>query len=68
MLLRLSLPYMRFILVLLLVFWGWSLQAQRFLKGTVVDEKGVAIPYAKLYVKNDASLRTVYRPCPVCPA
>ena len=50
---------MRIFLVLLLVFWGWSLQAQRFLKGTVVDNNDSPIPFAKLYVKNDASLRTV---------
>jgi len=50
---------MRFLLVLLVILLGSSIQAQRFLKGTVVDEKGVAIPYAKLFVKNDASLRTV---------
>ncbi|MEY4127155.1 MAG: CarboxypepD reg-like domain, partial [Bacteroidota bacterium] len=43
-------------LVLILSFSGFS---QRFLKGTVVDEKQQPIPYAKLYVKNDPSLRTV---------
>ena len=43
-------------LVLILSFSGLS---QRFLKGTVVDEKQQPIPYAKLYVKNDPSLRTV---------
>jgi hypothetical protein len=50
---------MRFLLLIFLVSIGWSIQAQRFLKGTVVDDKGVAIPYAKIFVKNDASLRTV---------
>lgn len=44
------------ILILLIGFSGLS---QRFLKGTVVDEKQQPIPYAKIYVKNDPSLRTV---------
>ena len=44
---------------ILVLFIGFSGLSQRFLKGTVVDEKQQPIPYAKLYVKNDPSLRTV---------
>ena len=45
--------------LLLVLFFGFSGLSQQFLKGTVVDEKQQPIPYAKLYVKNDPSLRTV---------
>lgn len=46
-------------LLLLVLFIGFSGLSQRFLKGTVLDEKQQPIPYAKIYVKNDPSLRTV---------
>ena len=36
-----------------------SLCAQKLFSGTIIDEKGLAIPSAKVYVKNDAELRTV---------
>ena len=45
--------------LLLVLFIGFSGLSQQFLKGTVVDEKQQPIPYDKLYVKNDPSLRTV---------
>ncbi len=41
---------------LLLGTWAYS---QRFLKGTILDEKDNPIPFAKLYVKNDPGQRTV---------
>lgn len=50
---------MRILLFLLISSIGFSSIGQRFLKGTVLDEKKNPIPYAKVYVKNDPSLRTV---------
>ncbi|MCF8220511.1 MAG: DUF5686 family protein, partial [Cryomorphaceae bacterium] len=50
---------MRILLFLLISSIGFSSVGQRFLKGTVLDEKKNPIPYAKVYVKNDPSLRTV---------
>jgi len=38
---------------------GGSSFAQQLLKGTVTDEEGTAIPYAKVYVQNSADLRTI---------
>ncbi len=34
-------------------------QAQQLLSGRILDERNVPIPYAKLYVKNTADLRTI---------
>jgi len=39
--------------------WTFFAQGQRFLKGTVKDKDQNNIPFAKIYVKNDPSLRTV---------
>lgn len=50
---------MRILLFLLISITGFSSLGQRFLKGTVVDEKKNPIPFAKIYIKNDPSLRTV---------
>ncbi len=36
-----------------------GLQAQHSLKGKVVDERNVSIPFATVYVKNNSELRTV---------
>ena len=33
--------------------------AQQLLEGTISDENGTPIPYAKIYVKNSAELRTI---------
>ncbi|MEY4140969.1 MAG: hypothetical protein RL110_340 [Bacteroidota bacterium] len=51
---------MRFLLLILLFCIPLTLVfGQRFLKGTVLDEKNNPIPYAKIYVKNDPAQRTV---------
>lgn len=46
---------------ILLLFLAPSLLvfSQRFLKGNVVDEGNNAVPFAKIYVKNDPDQRTV---------
>lgn len=48
---------------ILLFCWAFFtvllVQGQRFLKGTVKDKEKRIIPYAKIYVKNDPTLRTV---------
>jgi len=53
------LSYMRFLLPVFLVFFCFPVLSQRFLKGTVLDEKQNPISYAKVFVKNDPSQRTV---------
>lgn len=50
---------MRKYLVLLLVFASCQLWAQQTLSGRVFDEKNEPIPFAKVYVKNDAEQRTL---------
>ena len=50
---------MRDTLFLFSVFCVLFAQGQRFLKGTVKDKDQHNIPFAKIYVKNDPSLRTV---------
>ena len=49
-------PLIVFLGVLLI---GGNAFAQQLLKGTVYDEQGSPIPYAKIYVQNSAELRTV---------
>jgi len=48
-----------FLLFLFLFICTNQLVAQRKFSGVIVDEKDIPIPQAKLYVKNDPSLRTV---------
>ena len=36
-----------------------SLSGQYLLNGKISDERGIGIPYAKIYVKNSAELRTI---------
>ena len=40
-------------------FLSNSLSGQQLLNGKISDESGIAIPYAKIYVKNSAELRTI---------
>lgn len=39
-----------------LMFTGWT---QQLLNGKIFDEKNVAIPFAKIFVKNNAEMRTI---------
>ena len=48
-----------FFLFLLYLFACTTLIGQQLLKGTISDEHGVPIPYAKIYVKNASDLRTL---------
>jgi hypothetical protein len=50
---------MRLFLFLLLICYSSSAFAQQLFSGTVLDEKNLPIPSAKLFVKNETSLRTV---------
>jgi hypothetical protein len=47
------------LLFLFVLFLPMTLCAQKLFSGNIIDEKGLAIPSAKIYVKNDAELRTV---------
>lgn len=47
------------LLTFFFLFFCLQLTAQRKLSGTITDEKDIPIPGAKLYIKNDASHRTV---------
>lgn len=48
------------LLILIILFIGLnSAFGQQLLKGTISDEHGIGIPYAKVYVKNASELRTV---------
>ncbi len=47
------------LLLFLLVVIPLNTFSQKLFSGTVSDEKGIPIPSAKIYVKNDAGLRTV---------
>ncbi|MFM7663069.1 MAG: carboxypeptidase-like regulatory domain-containing protein [Bacteroidota bacterium] len=49
----------RILLFFLAFFSALMVHGQRFLKGTVKDKEKRIIPYAKIYVKNDPTLRTV---------
>lgn len=44
--------------LLLILFMSSQLHAQFLLSGTIRDEKNIAIPFAKIYVKNDAAQLT----------
>lgn len=48
-----------FLVFLFTIMIGNSLFGQQLLHGTVSDENGIPIPYAKIYVKNSAELRTL---------
>lgn len=50
---------MRLFLFFLLICSASITYAQQLFSGTISDEKNLPIPSAKLYVKNDATLRTV---------
>jgi len=47
------------LLALMLFLFGSESYAQQLLKGTVVDENDITIPFAKLYIKNAAENRTI---------
>ncbi|MDX2361962.1 MAG: DUF5686 family protein [Crocinitomicaceae bacterium] len=49
----------RFFLTISILFFSSQLMAQYLVSGTIADEQGVSIPYAKVYVKNSADLRTM---------
>lgn len=49
----------RILLVVLFSVTGTLLFAQQKLSGHIVDEHGIAIPSAKVFVKNSAELRTI---------
>lgn len=49
----------RILLVFFLLLLGGHSHAQQLLKGTVVDENNITIPFAKIYVKNAAENRTL---------
>jgi hypothetical protein len=48
-----------FILSLTFIFFGSISLGQQLLKGTITDEEGTGIPYAKVFVKNSSDLRTL---------
>jgi hypothetical protein len=50
---------MRNFLVLLFGLLNTVLFAQQFVRGTISDERNVAVPFAKVYVKNNTEQRTV---------
>ncbi|MFM7683056.1 MAG: carboxypeptidase-like regulatory domain-containing protein, partial [Bacteroidota bacterium] len=50
---------MRAGLLLAFVFCNIILFAQQFVRGTISDERNVAIPFAKVFVKNNTDQRTV---------
>ena len=50
---------MRYCLIILLIFSSSVGFAQQFLTGVVKDEMDNPIPFAQVYVKNSAELRTV---------
>jgi len=50
---------MRNVLVLVFSFLNAILFAQQFVRGTISDERNVPIPFAKVFVKNNAEQRTV---------
>ena len=50
---------MRNFLVLLFSLLNTVLLSQQFVRGAVTDERNVAIPFAKVFVKNNAEQRTV---------
>ncbi|MEN9302242.1 MAG: hypothetical protein RL264_671 [Bacteroidota bacterium] len=50
---------MRYLLFVLGIFNFLNLSAQNFVRGVVTDERNVPIPFAKIFVKNDAENRTV---------
>lgn len=47
------------LILLIFLLFGSQSNAQQLLKGTVVDENGISIPFAKIYVKNAAENRTL---------
>ena len=50
---------MKLLALLLFVILANGLSAQNFVRGKVVDERNVPIPFADIYVKNAADQRTV---------
>lgn len=55
----LSMKFPHFVLFIVLISFGGTSFAQQLLQGTVNDEEGMPIPYAKVFVKNSAELRTL---------
>ena len=49
----------QFILFTLALFYGGTAFGQKLLKGHISDEEGNSIPFAKIFVKNSADLRTL---------
>ena len=47
------------LLVVALLLYAGGVSAQRKLSGIVTDERDIPIPGAKIFVKNDATMRTV---------
>ena len=50
---------MRHFLLVVFSFLNVILFAQQFVRGTISDERNVAIPFAKVFVKNSTEQRTV---------
>ena len=50
---------MRFLLSSIFIVFLFHVSAQQFVIGTIYDEHNNAIPYAKVFVKNNAEQRTV---------
>lgn len=53
-----SMRFHPFVLLVLLLLCAHSSIAQQLLSGTITDENNIAIPFARIYVKNQAELRT----------
>ena len=47
-----------YLLLSVCLFWGNALVAQYAVKGKILDESNMGIPFADVYVKNDPDLRT----------
>ena len=48
-----------FFFIPILLLFSFNSAAQKLLSGTILDERNIAIPYAKVFVKNSAELRTI---------
>ena len=50
---------LRGLLLLIFITVGTFSFAQQLLHGTIYDEMGIPVPFAKVYVKNSSELRTI---------
>ncbi|MFY7943730.1 MAG: carboxypeptidase-like regulatory domain-containing protein, partial [Crocinitomicaceae bacterium] len=50
---------MRFLVILFILCIQTTLLSQQFVRGVISDERNVAIPFAKVFVKNTTDQRTV---------